>query len=326
AFAKSQAERRRIEQYKQAVIEARDGKLSQSFQRLDDMGAITPCSLADQQDKLTERYLELIKDNQSTVVVSQSWNEIHKVNDAIRLVLKREKLISDTESVVTTFQAVDLTAAQKRDARSYTNDTVLVFNRDAWGFKAGESVRLRLLTDKHLIVESDERFARMPLQTLDKITVCQRKEMPVSAGERLQLKANGRSADNRKLVNGELVTVKKVHPDGRIALTDDRVLDKKFRQFVLGYAITSYASQGKSVDHVLFSDSAVKAATNDQQWYVSISRGKRGIHIFTTDKEQLRENITRSGDRPSVMDLLAEQYKDNWYYRLIEERWGKRLA
>ena len=88
----------------------------------------------------------------------------------------------------------------------------------------------------------------------------------------------------------------------------------------------SYAAQGKSVDHVLFSDSAVKAATNNQQWYVSISRGKRGIHIFTTDKEQLRENITRSGDRPSVMDLLVEQYKDNWYYRLIEERWGKRVA
>jgi uncharacterized protein (DUF1684 family) len=62
--------------------------------------------------------------------------------------------------------------------------------------------------------------------------------------------------------------------DGRLA----------FRQFVQGYAITSYASQGKSVDYVLFSDSAAKAATNQQQWYVTISRGKKGIHIFTTDK------------------------------------------
>ena len=43
---------------------------------------------------------------------------------------------------------------------------------------------------------------------------------------------------------------------------------------VRGYAVTSYASQGKSVNHVLFSDSAVKAVTNNQQWYVTISRGQ----------------------------------------------------
>ena len=132
--------------------------------------------------------------------------------------------------------------------------------------------------------------------------------------------------ENRKLVNGELVTIKMVHPDGRIALTDGRVLDKNFRQFVRGYAITSYASQGKSVDQVLFSDSAAKAATSQQQWYVTISRGKKGIQIFTSDKEQLRENITRSGDRLSVLDLLAAHYQNDPLYRLIAQRWGKRAA
>src|SRR5205809_4970657 len=88
-----------------------------------------------------------------------------------------------------------------------------------------------------------------------------------------------------------------------------------------GYAITSYGSQGKTVDYILFSDSTVKAATNAQQWYVSISRGRRGIRIFTPDKEQLRENITRRGDRLSVMDLLANRYKNDWFYRVIERRW-----
>ena len=92
--------------------------------------------------------------------------------------------------------------------------------------------------------------------------------------------------------------MKKVDADGRITLADGRILAKNYRQFVRGFAITSYASQGKTVDHVLFSDSAVKAATNQQQWYVTISRGRKGITIFTSDKAQLRENILRSGDRP----------------------------
>jgi hypothetical protein len=49
----------------------------------------------------------------------------------------------------------------------------------------------------------------------------------------------------------------------------------------------------------------MKAATNAQQWYVTISRGRRGIRIFTSDKEQLRENVTRSGHRPLALELAA---------------------
>src|SRR5262249_43380647 len=87
-------------------------------------------------------------------------------------------------------------------------------------------------------------------------------------------------------------------------LSDGRVLDKSFREFLPGYAVTSYGSQGKTVDYVLFSDSTVKAATNAQQWYVTISRGRRGVRIFTSDKEQLRQNVTRSGHRPLEIDLM----------------------
>ncbi len=326
ALAKYIEERRRIREYRQAVTEARDGKFTESFERLDKMKTIESCTLADKHEKLTARYLELVKEHQSTVVVSQSWNEIHKVNDAIRGALKQDKLIGESETTVTAFQPVDLTDAQKQDVRSYDENSVLVFNRDVRGFKSGESAKLKQITDTHLLVEAESRTVPIPFKQLDKLTACQRKELALASGDRLQLKVNGRSIENRKLVNGELVTVKMVHPDGRIALADGRVLDKNFRQFVRGYAITSYASQGKSVDQVLFSDSAAKAATNQQQWYVTISRGKKGIHIFTSDKEQLRENITRSGNRLSVLDLLAAHYQNNPLYRLIAKRWGKRRA
>jgi ATP-dependent exoDNAse (exonuclease V) alpha subunit len=325
ALAKTIEERGRVKQYRQAVAEARDGKLAESFDRLDRQAAIAQCTLADQHDKLTARYVALLKDHQSTLVVAQTWNEIHRVNEQIRLALKREKLVGQTDAVVTTFQPVNLTDAQKRDPRSYDEKTVLVFNRDVRGFKAGESARLRAITKTHLIVESDNRIASISFKYLDRITVCQPVELPLSSGDRLQLKANGRSEDNRKLANGELVTVKEVREDGRIALADGRVLPSRFRQFVRGYAVTSYASQGKTVDHVLFSDSAVKAATNQQQWYVTVSRGRKGVEIFTTDKQQLREQITRSGDRPLAMGLTPKT-RNSWFHQAIEQRYGPRAA
>jgi conjugative relaxase-like TrwC/TraI family protein len=327
ALAKSIEERRHIVEYRQAVAEARDGYLTKSFERLDKLNAVTQCSFANQHEKLAARYLELVKDNQSVVVVSQSWNEIHKVNDAVRAALKRENIIDEKETGVTALQPMDWTNAQKRNARPYDSETVLVFNRNVKQIKAGETAWLKSIEDEHLIVESEGRTASIPFKQLDKITACRKKELALSAGDKLQLKANGKSADGRKLANGELVTVKEIRPDGRIALTDGRILEKNFRQFVRGYAITSYASQGKSVNYVLFSDSAAKAATNNQQWYVTISRGKKGVQIFTTDKAELRENIARSGDRPLAIDIApvkkeneAEQTASLRAHELLRQR------
>ncbi|HTV39814.1 MAG TPA: MobF family relaxase [Candidatus Sulfotelmatobacter sp.] len=306
--AKTQAERQWLTQYRLAVDEARRGKLGASFDRLEKQGAIVACSLADQQQKLTEHFLEHFKRQQSTVVVSQSWNEIHRLNDTIRLGLKAQHLIGETETTVTALERLDLTDAQKRDKRFYQPDSILLFNRNICGFKAGDTGKLQGITDKHLLVESNNRIRPVPFKELERLTVCQPKELSLSTGDRLQLKGNDKSPDGRRLANGELVTVKQVQTDGRIALDDGRVLPRHYRQFVRGYAVTSYAAQGKTVDYVLFSDSAVRAATNQNQWYVTISRGRKGVKIFTADKIQLRENVARSGNRTLALDMARSSF------------------
>jgi hypothetical protein len=58
------------------VDDARRGKLGASFNRLDKHGAIVSCTLADQQEKLTGQFLELVKAKNETVAVSQSRSEI----------------------------------------------------------------------------------------------------------------------------------------------------------------------------------------------------------------------------------------------------------
>ena len=108
------------------------------------------------------------------------------------------------------------------------------------------------------------------------------------------------------LANGEVVTVRKLSTSGEIALEDGRVLPASYRQFSRGYAVTSYGSQGQTVDHVLLSDSTVRAATNSQQWYVSISRGRFSVRIFTPNKALLRQHITRGGDRPLALQLQTQ--------------------
>ena len=156
-----------------------------------------------------------------------------------------------------------------------------------------------------MIVETEHKVGCIAVKHLDRVTVCRKRELALAAGDRLQLKANAATADGRRLANGELATGRAIRAGGEIALDDGRILPSDYRQFGRGYAVTSYASQGKTVDYVLFSDSTEKAATDAKQWYVSISRGRKGIRIFTSDKHQLRENVARSGNRALALDLAG---------------------
>jgi hypothetical protein len=165
--------------------------------------------------------------------------------------------------------------------------------------------KLTAIRECGIFVEINGKDVLVSNKVLDKINVCLPREIPVAQGDRLHLKANRKLASGARVTNGELVAVKSAHANGKIELADGRILDKTCREFLPGYAVTSYGSQGKTVDYVLFSDSTVKAATNAQQWYVTISRGRRGVRIFTPDKEQLRENLARSGHRPLALEFAG---------------------
>lgn len=303
ARGRTSGERVRIAEYRQAVKEASEGKFDDSFRRLDRQGAIVECSSLDRQEKLAEQFLALADEKHSVVVVSQTWSEIHKVNDRVRAALKSCGRLGAEEQTVTALEPVDLTAAQKRDRRFYDDDSVVLLNRNAGGFKKGQTARLVDITRTGVVLEGGNAVRTIPFKFVDRLTVCQPRALALAAGDRLQLKANASATDGRRVANGELVTVEKVMADGCIRLRDGRTLPRDYRQFVRGFAITSYASQGKTVDHVLFSDSAIQPATNRQQWYVTISRGRKGIQIFTSDKMQLRENILRSGDRELAIEF-----------------------
>jgi len=305
ALGRDDDERRHIRRYRKAVEAAAAGKLADSFERLDKLGAIVACGIGEQADRLADEYLRLAAQNTSAVVVSQTWGEVHRVNARVRDALKGKGLLGATDLAVQALERIDLTNAQKRDERFYPPEGIVVFNQKVRDAQPGTKGKLAGIVKAGVLIEVAGKFVTVPNKLLNRITLCQTREVNLAAGDRLHLKANRKLASGGRVTNGELVTVKSVRADGGVELTDGRVLDKTFREFLPGYAVTSYGSQGKTVDYVLFSDSTVKPATNAQQWYVTISRGRRGIRIFTPDKQQLRENVNRSGHRPLAMELAA---------------------
>ena len=212
----------------------------ESFKRLDQMGAIIACGMGEQADKLAEEYIRLAEQKLSAVVVSQTWTEVHRVNSRVRDALKSKGLLGANDVTAQVLEKSDLTNAQKRDLRFYPKDGVIVFNQKVRQVAPGASGKLLGIVKIGVLVEVDGKCVTVANKQLDKITVCLPREIPMAAGERLHLKANRNLTAGARTMNGELVTVKTVRPDGGIELADGRVLGKNFREFLPGYSCCQF--------------------------------------------------------------------------------------
>jgi hypothetical protein len=72
-----------------------------------------------------------------------------------------------------------------------------------------------------------------------------------------------------------------------------------------GIAVTSHASQAKTVDQVIVSV-PVRAFSqaNEAQFYVSMSRARFAMHVFTDSKVALRDAVTRPSKRISPWEIV----------------------
>ena len=213
--------------------------------------------------------------------------------------------------MVTAYRPLDRSIAQRKDARFFEPGQAAFFIKGYGRFKKGERCEIVGTTERGLILVKNGRRSTVSYRYGDRIAVASPTEMEIAPGDRLQLKANGRSTEGARLHNGELVTVARVEPTGAVVVTSERgetkTLPPSERLFVRGYAVTSYASQGKTADTVILADAGNPAATNAQQWYVSISRGRKRIVIFTPDKEALHVNINRDANRELATDVAEER-------------------
>lgn len=212
--------------------------------------------------------------------------------------------------MVTAYRAVDGTEAQKREARFYEPGQRALFLRRYGRFVKGEFCVIAGANERGVVLVKDGRRSTLSYRYADRITVAAASKIEIGPGDRLQLKFNGKSVEGAPLNNGELVTVRAIRRNGALIVEDEagmrKTLGSSQRLFHRGYAVTSYASQGKTVDTVLLADAMNPAATNRNQWYVAISRARKRVLVFTSDKTELRANIERSGDRRLALELKPE--------------------
>ena len=301
----------------------------QALDALDGLGWVLEHQPDEGRRHLAHTYLQAIAREERPLVVAQTWSEVEAVNTAVRAALGEAGRLGPSTQMVS-YRAVDLTAAEKQDAASYGRSANVLFLRTYGRYQRGDICPVIRATSKGITLLKNGRRSTLAFRYADRLTVIQERPLELAPGDRLQLKMNGRSLDGQPLANGELATIRDVRSDGGIVIESDRgqrkVLGAGQRVFNYGYATTSYGSQGKTVDTVLFSDSGSRLATNQKQFYVTISRGRRRALVFTPDKAALRRAVSAEGHRPLAVEaakagtpLRQGVPVADWRRRIVEE-------
>jgi len=326
--------RQRKAAYRKAVELAAQKRTVEAFAQLERMGAVVEFSDNQLHDSAAKSYLKALAENKSALLVAPTWAEIEEVTEKVRAELKLAGRLGGEEKEFQVFDSLSWTEAQKRDARQYRPGMAIHFHRRGHGFNKNETVAVVAVENDSLKVQrADGTETFFPLgQGSAFCDVGERRKLKIAVGDKLLLQANA-VAGRKHFVNGELVEVKAVQGDS-VLLADGRVIPADYRTFTHGYAVTSHAAQGKTVDEVLLvASSRSLPAINQEQFYVSISRGRERCQIFTDDSELLRLHVTHSSARLAAVEAMPQRdflqtilRRGNRFMKQFRQRFARSLS
>lgn len=305
-FRLTQIRRQRSPQYREAVALLAKGEAFGAFNHFVKLGAVreNPDEVGLMRTAAAD-YVATLRGGKTCLAISPVWEEIHAFNAEARRQLRDAGVIAGRERRMPVMFSLHWTKAQMRDTGSFQPGQVLLFHRSSGYFPKGECLTVVARDADVLTVQFEDggRTLLSPRRT-GGFDVGLMQELDVAVGDRLLIRGNLKVSGLR---NGDLVDVAGFSEAGSIRLKDGREIPPSFRQFTHGYATTSHAAQGKTVDRgLLIMGEAGIAAGNLKQAYVSNSRFRDSQMIYTTDRRAARDAMMNDGDRKLVSEMAAQ--------------------
>jgi conjugative relaxase-like TrwC/TraI family protein len=281
-------------EYRAAAKLLSEGKTVEGFDAIDAMGRVE--EIADATDRyrhIAIDYVQALKDKKSVLVVSPTHAEAKAITAAIRSELRAAKRLGEEDEEFTRLVPVDTSEAERRQASTYrAGPLVAVFHQNAkGGFTKGDRLTI---TDP----------AQVPLEHADKFSLYRPETISLAVKDKIRITGNVKTLDGKHTLKNGMTRSIGAFGANSITLDNGWVIPADAGHFRHGFVETSFGSQGKTVQRVILGMAAASVpAMNMEQLYVSASRAKQWIRLYTDDKEEIRDAVKRSSRKLAALDL-----------------------
>ena len=308
--------RQKDSELKTAIESFARGDVKAALKFLNDQGRIH--KVADKEARLQAITTDYLRAPQNTLVVSPDNESRHQINRQIHAGLQSQSSVAKEEyrvSVLTNRH--ELTGADRQWAAKYEVGDVLRYTRG--------SARFHVRKEEYAYVtDVDPRENVLTVQRtngqeitydphrLQGVNVYKREERHFAVGDKVQF-----TAPFKKLAipNRTLASIESIEPGGNLQLRLDTGKTVRFNlrhhsHLDYGYAMTSYTSQGQTVDRVIIHVPEETRDTNElinQRFgYVAISRARHDAQIYTNDAATLADRLSRDVSKTAALDVAKD--------------------
>ncbi len=255
---------------------------------------------ADYLKNAAEAYFHATDDGRNLdrcLAVSPTWEENRLLTQEIRSGPQGTGLIAQEDTACTVHESFKWTEQQRGHWRNYLPGHVVTFNKSVGGWKAGESATVKQVEHGKIVLTSGDMGRVLPLKNVGSFDVGLPRLVNICPGDKILIRANARPLG---LINGQVLTVAKIGPDGAVQTREGITVPSTFKQWTHGYVVTSHKAQGRTCEKVV-----VAAARLDvKSAYVACSRGRELCSVHTPDKAALIAHLPE-GNRLAALDILA---------------------
>ena len=305
--------RRQTDQaYRAAVQDFANGQIASGFDKLDKMQAVVEIDPLTANERLAEDYMTILNKGKSVLVVAPTHAQGAAVTEKIRHNLRMEGYIGKKEVTALKLVNLNLTEAQKADHRSFYQDQIVQFSQNVPGFRRGSFWRVEGVEGNQVRLAAPSAETKpLPLHKAKDYDVFAAGQIGLSKGDKVRITKGGTDDNGKRLDNGDMLEVLHVRKDKiRLQNSNSKAVfevGNEFGHIAHAYCITSHAAQGKTVSHVLASmPESTFGAIDGNLAYVTVSRGKEGITVYTDNKEGLLTHASEIGDRRAALELVGK--------------------
>jgi len=264
-------------------------------------------------ERIAAEYLNAYEAKLHCLVVSPANDERRALNQAIRSTLVAHEYVATLGQEHQILIPRDMTPEQLQDVRSYHEGEVVYFSR---GSKQQAIPKRAYLTvaavnDDTLTLRAENgRLVEFDPTRWKGLSVYTSETRTIAVGDRLEW----REPDNkRRIANHEYATIRKLNAHNiEVAFDKGRKLSMPIsdaRKVDLGYASTSHASQGSTVQRVVINIDSGRHAdlVNIRQWYVSVSRPELDERVYTDSVQGMRRAVARKQEKELALDVVKQR-------------------
>lgn len=304
--------RQKSQQYKQAVQAISEGRITDGISTLNKMGAIIECPDIAQRCKLIAGEY-----TSNSLVISPTHAEADLVTEAIREKLKQDGKLQN-EIAAITHKPRNLTKAERAQSLFLNVGDIVKFHQNAKGFKKGDIFKIEHISKNGRVwLDAGNKLHQLDPATAKHYQIYKEENLPLAIGDKIRLTKNI-TIGKTKLYNGSVHEV--VGFENGCPITENG-LRITAGGYTHGYVSTSHSSQGKTTDKVVITQTSLSAAASSlEQFYVSLSRGRYEVKIFTDNQAELLENIKFSAQRMLAIELEEKEAKRRRVNRGSEEK------